>query len=1263
MTGTWYDVTTRRVIPWEDVYAAFGVLDRVMAQMRKNARKIEAEHADSDGDPDDAPLANAFDVAMQQILKDHISPPLTQLQTRVLESAKVVSWAYVGGMSELSFLANRGLTAEDLEDGDDSDSDASDGDTDQGAESPIPRFDPTCPACLDKSSHKRHTCGRHGRDTIAIDNGAEAAAAAEEEDRKRAPDGLVVEGYGQVIQVLGDGLHVITKAVASKVTKFVRDGSTMCSVTTRDGQTFESEYVVCTLPLGVLKGLSNESNVTFDPPLSTPKQDAIKHLGMGVENKVILRFEKPFWPHGNSARRSKAYIQCTDQRFRFVDMHKFGKEGTLVAHVCPPFSREYDSMSDEEIVAEVLRVLGRMFPYVPGLGDNPKNLPQARPFPGQQSLAGSPGHASAKKSAAQKRPRNENAENAEESVAAAAKSISQPSAGVECKSAGTASESPSTNMNTSTKLTPGAGVGVAVHSESDPVSEEPSSLDEEPTSKRPRLEEPARPSPTSNSLEKPEVGEEQQRLQEDQDGDGSSATTLQCDEAASESKGCTGNADDAHSTTSAAEAMRELADISVTESLQEQKNSHGDDEEDKEDGEDDQEASTDSAATHASCEAVDSAVDPEDARLRGLLTDFDSVRASLSLRQQLWDAMSAEGWTKTTKILEKTRGHITYYVPDKAAGEAAAPPISHTSLAAAVEFLRESNWHGWDDDEQEDDEEGLPEDSSSDDEADNEDGSEDNINIGVDNDSIAKSGTLAVDIKTTMEHIVEAVSLASEQSNSSLSLEDSLSQQYSKLQDWRLLEEYGVPRSDARNPVRAADMQRLWTALAEEGWMRVQEANYKWKMFPPEPIVDDVGCATAKASRREERYFNSMLSVVQYLRAVHWHGWTQGEDQEVKLARKKARAERRLALATVETNAAKRRKAKEQTRNRTNPCPLCVLGQHKKCTCGHVTREKRQKKAAATAAAAAATPGKKTDVKTRRVPQRKSSRASATSSKDQTGQSRDEGPSVPLLLDSHVTRWRQDPYACGSYSFYGVGSSFHSVNAMARPEWPTTTDEPKDETLGAARGGTEEHDPKDDDGDDDDDEDDTWPEEGQRLYFAGEACSVDAFQCVSGAMESGQRVATHLQSLMRPSYGYGQAQHLRVRPASPKRQKSAAAEKHDGGGGGGGSRPAKAAASSTAAAARPAAAAAAAPVKGKPAAAAAAAATAAAAPVKAKPAAAAAAAAAAAVKLSGTWNGKWNVSWSKLWEALEKIGWTEHRGSAVREVRMFLVSGPALLPF
>ena len=43
-------------------------------------------------------------------------------------------------------------------------------------------------------------------------------------------------------------------------------------------------------------------------------------VGYGVDNKVVLRFDKPFWPY--SPRFSKAYIQCTDQRFRFVDLHK-----------------------------------------------------------------------------------------------------------------------------------------------------------------------------------------------------------------------------------------------------------------------------------------------------------------------------------------------------------------------------------------------------------------------------------------------------------------------------------------------------------------------------------------------------------------------------------------------------------------------------------------------------------------------------------------------------------------------------------------------------------------------------------------------------------------------------------------------------------------------------------------------------------------------------------------------------------------------------
>jgi hypothetical protein len=58
-----------------------------------------------------------------------------------------------------------------------------------------------------------------------------------------------------------------------------------------------ADYVVSTLPLGVLKS----GMVSFDPPLSASKVEAMGRLGFGLLNKVVLRFDytaagaKPFW--------------------------------------------------------------------------------------------------------------------------------------------------------------------------------------------------------------------------------------------------------------------------------------------------------------------------------------------------------------------------------------------------------------------------------------------------------------------------------------------------------------------------------------------------------------------------------------------------------------------------------------------------------------------------------------------------------------------------------------------------------------------------------------------------------------------------------------------------------------------------------------------------------------------------------------------------------------------------------------------------------
>ncbi|KAK6330271.1 hypothetical protein TWF730_004766 [Orbilia blumenaviensis] len=63
-----------------------------------------------------------------------------------------------------------------------------------------------------------------------------------------------------------------------------------------DGTSFKADKVVVTLPLGVLK----REGVEFDPPLPRAKRDAIKRLGFGLLNKVIMVYEKAFWDTDNS---------------------------------------------------------------------------------------------------------------------------------------------------------------------------------------------------------------------------------------------------------------------------------------------------------------------------------------------------------------------------------------------------------------------------------------------------------------------------------------------------------------------------------------------------------------------------------------------------------------------------------------------------------------------------------------------------------------------------------------------------------------------------------------------------------------------------------------------------------------------------------------------------------------------------------------------------------------------------------------------------
>ncbi|KAF8073249.1 PLP3B [Scenedesmus sp. PABB004] len=61
---------------------------------------------------------------------------------------------------------------------------------------------------------------------------------------------------------------------------------------TGGSQSFTAKQVIVTLPLGVLKA---KHQAMFSPPLARARATAIERLGMGLLNKVVLRFPTNFW--------------------------------------------------------------------------------------------------------------------------------------------------------------------------------------------------------------------------------------------------------------------------------------------------------------------------------------------------------------------------------------------------------------------------------------------------------------------------------------------------------------------------------------------------------------------------------------------------------------------------------------------------------------------------------------------------------------------------------------------------------------------------------------------------------------------------------------------------------------------------------------------------------------------------------------------------------------------------------------------------------
>jgi monoamine oxidase len=149
-------------------------------------------------------------------------------------------------------------------------------------------------------------------------------------------------GYVGIIEGLAQGLDIRLKTNISAIDY---SGPTVKVAT--DSGPFEAERVIVTVPLGVLKS----GAIRFVPELPEAKRAAIARLGMGLLNKVALRFRESFWPD----QFILAFIgEQPDPWPSVFNLQRVYKQPLLVGFKSGRAARADERRTDRDLVAQLL---------------------------------------------------------------------------------------------------------------------------------------------------------------------------------------------------------------------------------------------------------------------------------------------------------------------------------------------------------------------------------------------------------------------------------------------------------------------------------------------------------------------------------------------------------------------------------------------------------------------------------------------------------------------------------------------------------------------------------------------------------------------------------------------------------------------------------------------------------------------------------------------------------------------------------------------
>ncbi|MFW2569700.1 flavin monoamine oxidase family protein [Legionella sp. 29fVS95] len=182
------------------------------------------------------------------------------------------------------------------------------------------------------------------------------------EDNFPGKEKLLLHGYKDLVNGLAKNIetHILLNQVVIKVNY---QNSEAIVVSTNNNKKFIGEYVICTLPLGVLK----TGRVKFIPQLPRNKIIAMEHLNMGIMNKIIMLFPKVFWDSEQFISYiSPAYWSGTNwvnkgEWIEFDNLNYFFHQPILSAIVSADFAKNLEDKKDTEIIQSVMKTLKTIY--------------------------------------------------------------------------------------------------------------------------------------------------------------------------------------------------------------------------------------------------------------------------------------------------------------------------------------------------------------------------------------------------------------------------------------------------------------------------------------------------------------------------------------------------------------------------------------------------------------------------------------------------------------------------------------------------------------------------------------------------------------------------------------------------------------------------------------------------------------------------------------------------------------------------------------